>query len=109
MTHVIVWEFRVRAGHEAVFEAVYGAGGDWARLFAKSPDHRGTELLRDASTPGRYLTIDRWASAEAFGEFRRARKGVRGSRRPVRSLDGGGGEGRDLDDAVNRTRKAARA
>ena len=71
MTFIIVWEFRVRAGHEAEFEAVYGAGGEWDQLFALSPDYQGTELLRDASTPGRYLTVDRWASAESFEDFRR--------------------------------------
>jgi len=44
VTHVIVWEFHVRAGRETEFEAVYGATGDWARLFARSPDFIGTEL-----------------------------------------------------------------
>jgi heme-degrading monooxygenase HmoA len=29
----------------------------------------GTELLRDVETPGRYLVIDRWESAEAYNEF----------------------------------------
>jgi heme-degrading monooxygenase HmoA len=71
VTCVIVWEFRVPAAHEKEFEAAYGAGGEWAQLFALSPDYEGTELLRDESTRGRYLTVDRWASAEAFVDFRR--------------------------------------
>lgn len=71
MTHVIVWEFYVRAGFEREFEDVYGSSGDWARLFARSADFQGTELVRDASTAGRYLTVDRWESAEAFEEFRK--------------------------------------
>ena len=64
VTHVIVWEFRVRAEHEAKFEAAYGPRGEWAMLFGASPAYQGTELLSDASTRGRYMTIDRWRSAE---------------------------------------------
>jgi heme-degrading monooxygenase HmoA len=72
VSHVIVWEFVVRAGHEREFEAVYGPTGAWATLFSKSPEHVGVELLRDTTTAGRYLTIDRWRSADAFGRFRKA-------------------------------------
>ena len=71
MIFVILWEFRVRKGKEKAFEELYGAKGAWARFFSRSKDFRGTELLRDASTKGRYLTIDRWTSAEAFDTFRR--------------------------------------
>ena len=39
--------------------------------FGASPEYRGTELLRDAYIPGNYLTIDRWASEEAFRAFRK--------------------------------------
>jgi hypothetical protein len=74
MSHVIVWEFLVKSGREGEFEDVYGARGAWARLFAKSPDHVGTELLRDTTTPNRYLTIDRWKAAGSFGEFREAHR-----------------------------------
>ena len=38
---------------------------------APRPEYRGTELLRDAYIPGVYLTIDRWASEEAFRAFRK--------------------------------------
>lgn len=70
--HVLVWEFRVRAGCEAEFEATYAADGAWARLFARDPGFRGTELLRDPAIPGRYLTIDRWAGPGDFARFRAA-------------------------------------
>jgi heme-degrading monooxygenase HmoA len=69
--HVRLWEFRVRAGCEADFEAAYGPRGAWARLFALADGYLGTELLRDATVPRRYLTIDRWTEAEAFDRFRR--------------------------------------
>ncbi|HEX4030268.1 MAG TPA: antibiotic biosynthesis monooxygenase [Terracidiphilus sp.] len=68
---VVVWQFEVAEDRIAGFEAAYGAEGSWARLFGKSPQHVGTELLRDAYVPGRYLTIDRWASEEDFRAFRR--------------------------------------
>jgi len=67
-SHVILWEFRVKAGSEAPFEAACGRGGDWERLFRRDPGFRSTELLR-VSTPRGYITIDRWASAAAFEAF----------------------------------------
>jgi heme-degrading monooxygenase HmoA len=72
VSHVIVWEFVVRAGHEREFEEVYGPSGAWATLFSKSPEHLGVELLRDVTNPRRYLTIDRWKTSEAFSAFRKA-------------------------------------
>jgi heme-degrading monooxygenase HmoA len=68
--HVLVWEFRVRAGCEEKFEATYGPRGGWAELFGRAPGYLGTELLQDTVEPRRYLTIDRWQSAEAAARFR---------------------------------------
>lgn len=68
--HVILWEFRVKPGCEAAFEAAYGSEGDWARLFRRDPGYRGTELLRVATARG-YITIDRWVSRAAFETFQR--------------------------------------
>jgi heme-degrading monooxygenase HmoA len=66
---VIIWAFTARPGRELEFERAYSADGDWSRLFARSPDYHGTELLRHAAGRG-YLTIDRWSSGEAFDAFR---------------------------------------
>jgi heme-degrading monooxygenase HmoA len=68
---VVVWQFEIAEQKTAAFEAAYGAEGAWAELFGRSLDYRGTELLRDAYIPGSYLTIDRWASEEAFRAFRK--------------------------------------
>jgi heme-degrading monooxygenase HmoA len=68
---VVVWQFEIVEGKVPAFEAAYGPEGAWAKLFRTSPDYRGTELLRDAYIPGSYLTIDRWASEEAFRAFRK--------------------------------------
>ncbi len=69
---VVVWQFEISEEKLAAFEAAYGPEGAWAQLFRQSPDYQGTELLRDAYVPLSYLTIDRWASEEAFRAFRKA-------------------------------------
>ena len=71
MAHLILWEFRPKPGSEAEFEAACGPGGDWARLFRRSADFLGTELLRDRADSSRYLTLDRWTSRAAFESFRK--------------------------------------
>jgi heme-degrading monooxygenase HmoA len=65
-----VWEYRVAPGREADFEQTYGPDGAWARLFRRDPDYLGTDLLRDATRPGRYVTVDRWSSEESWRRFR---------------------------------------
>jgi heme-degrading monooxygenase HmoA len=67
---VILWQFDIAEENVPGFEAAYGPGGSWAGLFARSSDYLGTELLKDAYVPGRYLTLDRWRSEEAFRVFR---------------------------------------
>lgn len=63
----LVFSYEVR--DTAAFERVYGAGGDWAAFFAGARGYIGTELLRDVESPGRYLVIDRWESADAYNAF----------------------------------------
>jgi heme-degrading monooxygenase HmoA len=67
---VVLWEFEVKPGREERFERVYGADGEWVRLFRGDPNYQGTRLLRDASRDGIYLTIDTWRSREAYERFR---------------------------------------
>jgi heme-degrading monooxygenase HmoA len=69
---VILWQFDIAEAQVPAFEAAYGASGSWAQLFARSADYLGTELMRDAYVPGRYLTVDRWQSEEGFRAFRAA-------------------------------------
>jgi heme-degrading monooxygenase HmoA len=68
--HVVIWEFTVDEAARAEFERHYGPQGSWAALFGRAEGFLGTLLLRDASTPGRYLTVDRWQSPEAYASFR---------------------------------------
>ena len=66
-----LWEFTVQPARQAEFESHYGPDGTWARLFRCAPGYLGSELLRDATSPLRYVTIDRWESEAAWQKFRR--------------------------------------
>jgi heme-degrading monooxygenase HmoA len=63
----LVFSYEVR--DTAGFERVYGPDGDWAGFFRQGTGYLGTELLRDLETPGRYLVVDRWDSAETYNAF----------------------------------------
>lgn len=67
--HLIIWEFQVRSGSQRRFESLYGPGGAWGSLFSRDPGWLGTELLRDNDMSDRYLTIDRWRSAQDYERF----------------------------------------
>jgi len=65
----VIWEYEVREGCEVAFEALYGGDGEWIALFREYGGYVGTELLRDAGQPRRFVTIDRWSSADAYTAF----------------------------------------
>lgn len=68
--YVIVWEFQVRQGNAAEFEAKYGPEGGWAWFFRRSAGYLRTELVRDVTVVNRFLTLDYWRTEEAFNEFK---------------------------------------
>lgn len=63
----LVFSYEARDPDE--FERVYGPEGEWAAFFRQGEGYVGSELLRDLENPGRYLVVDRWASAEAYRAF----------------------------------------
>jgi heme-degrading monooxygenase HmoA len=63
----LVFSYEVRDGAE--FERAYGPEGDWASFFGGARGYIGTELLRDVESPGRYLVVDRWETADAYNAF----------------------------------------
>lgn len=65
-----IWEFQVHPNSIADFEKLYGPEGAWAQLFRRSPEFKGTVLLRDGDCAGRYLTLDQWTSREALHQFK---------------------------------------
>lgn len=68
--YVILWEFRPAPGREPEFEQAYGPDGRWIQLFRRAPGYLGSELLHDADDFNRYLTLDRWETAEAYERIR---------------------------------------
>jgi Antibiotic biosynthesis monooxygenase len=68
-TYIVVWEYQVKPECEAEFVAAYGSEGDWARLFRRSAEFQGLELLGSAGNTGRFFTLDRWSSAAAMDVF----------------------------------------
>jgi len=71
-TYTYLWEFEVSPELVVDFEQHYGPAGPWAQLFSRSPDYIETLLLKDNAVPGRYLTVDRWRSEEAYLTFKSA-------------------------------------
>ena len=67
---IILWKFRTKKGREGEFERAYGKSGDWVRFFKKGKGYIKTEFYQD--TNGEYLTVDEWASKEAFKEFKQS-------------------------------------
>ena len=68
----LVFSYDVR--EPAEFERVYAPDGEWSQFFAGARGYIGTELLRDVETPGRYLVVDRWETAEAYNAFAAANR-----------------------------------
>lgn len=64
-----VWHYEVAEGREADFEQVYGADGDWARLFARSRGYLGTELFRSLGESRSYVTVDRFGDEDLWRRF----------------------------------------
>ena len=63
----LVFSYEVR--DPGGFEQEYGPDGEWAQFFRRGRGYVGTELLRDVETPGRYMVVDRWESADAYNAF----------------------------------------
>jgi heme-degrading monooxygenase HmoA len=70
MSYAYVWEFHVPLDLQSEFEQHYAPGGTWAQLFRSSAGYIETLLLKDKSSPSRYVTVDRWRDEETFQAFR---------------------------------------
>jgi heme-degrading monooxygenase HmoA len=68
--YAYVWSYRVSAEDVEEFIRLYGPDGAWVALFRQGEGYLGTDLLRDATDAGRFVTIDRWVSELAFDRFR---------------------------------------
>jgi len=70
--YVSLWEFIVEPAQAEEFQRLYGPSGSWVALFRRAAGYIDTLLLRDRADPHRFLTIDRWNSADAHRAFRAA-------------------------------------
>lgn len=70
--YVLLWEFTVSVQTQALFEAIYGPDGDWQRLFTQHEGYIRTDLMRDQTTSGRYVTCDFWHSERDYQAFKNA-------------------------------------
>jgi heme-degrading monooxygenase HmoA len=68
---VALWEFEVKPGNEERFCLVYGAEGDWARLFRDDAQFVETRLFRDAAEPQKFVTMDFWRTRAAYESFKK--------------------------------------
>jgi quinol monooxygenase YgiN len=66
----IVWQFDVKPGPEAAFEAFYGAGGEWAAANRHSRSYLGTSFLRDQARASRYIVIEYWSEMLVYEQHR---------------------------------------
>ena len=65
-----LWEFEVKPGCEERFQSVYGADGEWVRLFRGDPSFIETRLLKDPAAENKFVTVDFWSSREAYESFK---------------------------------------
>ena len=65
-----LWEFEVKPGCEERFQLVYGADGEWVRLFRGDPSFIETRLLKDPAAVNKFVTVDFWTSREAYESFK---------------------------------------
>jgi len=68
--HIIVWQFEVVRESIEEFKTIYGAEGEWAKLFSLASGYLGTELLQSLGSSDRFITLDRWQNRDSFEVFK---------------------------------------
>jgi len=66
----IIWEYQVNPDHIDAYIEAYTNNGTWAQFFRQFPGYIGTDLLRDAKNPTKFITIDHWQSAADFDHMK---------------------------------------
>jgi heme-degrading monooxygenase HmoA len=69
IAYTSLWEFIVEPEQVEEFERHYGSEGSWVALFRQAPGYIQTLFLRDSMASHRFVTIDRWESADAHRNF----------------------------------------
>ena len=66
----VAWQFVVKPGHEATFEQLFGADGEWTALNRQTRSYLGTSFLRDQSQATRYVMIEYWSEMVVYEQHR---------------------------------------
>ncbi len=66
----IMWQFEVKRGREAEFEALYGADGEWTAVNRHTRSYLGTSFLRDQNQASRYIVVEYWSEMVVYEEHR---------------------------------------
>ena len=66
----VVWQFNIKDGRKAEFEALYGADGEWTNLNRQTRSYLGSSFLRDQTQPSRYLLIEYWSEMVVYEQHR---------------------------------------
>lgn len=69
-TFIYMWTYEVSPESVDEFLQLYGPRGAWVALFRRASGYLDTQLFADRDRRGRFLTIDRWESSDAFTSFR---------------------------------------
>jgi heme-degrading monooxygenase HmoA len=69
--HLIFWQFEVKEEKRREFVSACGPDGDWAKLFRQAEGFESTELLQSVTDPCRFMTVDQWADANSFANFKK--------------------------------------
>jgi heme-degrading monooxygenase HmoA len=69
--HLIFWQFQVKEEKKREFVSAYEPEGDWAKLFGRADGFESTELLQSVTDPCRFMTVDQWADANSFANFKK--------------------------------------
>jgi heme-degrading monooxygenase HmoA len=68
--YIYAWEFTAAPDKLEEFKRVYGAEGDWVKLFRRASGYIRSELIQDQANPARFVTVDYWESEDAWRAFR---------------------------------------
>lgn len=69
----VMWNFDVKHGHEAEFERLYGADGEWTTMNRLTRSYLGSSFLRDQNQASRYMLIEYWSEMVVYEQHREYR------------------------------------
>jgi len=75
----IMWQFDVKKDHDAEFEQLYGADGEWTTMNRQTRSYLGSSFLRDQNRPLRYILVEYWSEMLVYEQHKSFRSPARES------------------------------